>query len=184
MSFLSPTEAVSRRQFFKVSGSAALVLSTVSATAVLTGCAKAPVANGFRLFRESDLQVLRALFPVVMAGRLKPDDKVATEKVLHVMDDFLYGTSEAGHQQIHQLFDLLSMPLTRYTVVRLSSPWESASVEEIQGFLTRWSQSRFQLLRGAYIALTQMMAMSWYQQPETWVGIGYVPPVVIVQEQA
>jgi hypothetical protein len=181
--YFSP-EVVSRRQFLKVSTMGAVALSTVSVASVLTGCASQPIADGFRLFRDADLDVLRALFPVVMAGRLAPNDKAATEKVLHVMDDFLYGTSEAGHKQIHQLFDLLSMPFTRYTVVRLSSPWTTAGAEDIQAFLERWKNSRFDLLRGAYIALTQMMVMSWYQQHETWVSIGYVPPVVIIEEAA
>lgn len=176
-------ESQSRRHFLKVGTMGAIALSTVSVTAVLTGCASQPVATGFRLFRESDLEVLRAMLPVVLAGRLKADDVDAREKALHRMDEFLYGTSQAGHKQIHQLFDLLSMPVTRYTVVRIASPWSEASAEDINGFLTRWMNSRFALLRGAALALPQMISMAWYQAPETWASIGYVPPAVVQSQK-
>lgn len=184
MSELSQGAELSRRNFLKVGAMGALALSTVSATAVLTGCASQPVANGFQLFRESDLEVLRALLPVVLVGRLKLDDTDAREKALHALDGFLYGSSEAAHKQLGQLFDLLSMSFTRYTIAGLSSPWSEASAEDIRHFLERWKKSRFQLLRGGHIALTQMISMAWYLQPETWASIGYEPPKVIHSEEA
>lgn len=177
-------ETLSRRHFLKVGAMGALALSTVSTTALLTGCASHPPAAGFRFFRESDLRVMRALLPVVLAGRLPETAAEAVEGALHSLDEFLYGTSIAGHKQLRQLFDLLSMPVTRYAVAGLSSPWESVSTQEVRAFLDRWSHSRFQLLRAGYLGLTQMIAMGWYLQPQTWAGIGYVPPVVVVGEAA
>lgn len=184
MSSHPPLEALSRRNFLKVGAMGALALSTVSATALLTGCASKPVATGFRLFRDSDLVVLRALLPVVLAGRLSANDVDSRERALHTLDEFLFSSSEAAHQQLGQLFDLLSMPATRYMVAGLSSSWAEASAADIQGFLERWKRSRFQMLRGGHIALTQMISMAWYLQPETWASIGYVPPKVIYREEA
>jgi len=41
-------------------------------------------------------------------------------------DAFLATTSRPGQKQLLQLFDLLSMPLTRYTVAGLSEDWPEA----------------------------------------------------------
>jgi len=170
----------SRRQFLRVGFLGALALSTVSTAALLTGCSTPPAAKGFRLFRESDLKVLRALVPVVLAGALPVGDsaQAAVEETIHTLDNFIFGTSRAGHKQIGQLFDLLSMPATRYAVVGLSDDWDKSSPEAINAFLARWQTSRFQMLRAGYMGLTQMINMSWYLQPRSWAAINYIPPRV------
>lgn len=171
----------SRRQFLRVGFLGALALSTVSATAVLSGCSSPPSAKGFHLFRESDLKVLRALVPVVLAGALPTGDgeKAAIEEAIHSLDDFIFVTSRASHKQIGQLFDLLSMPATRYAIVGLSNDWDKSSAAEISAFLGRWQTSRFQMLRAGYIGLTQMINMGWYLQPRSWTAINYIPPRVV-----
>ncbi|MDP2229269.1 MAG: hypothetical protein Q8J78_17530, partial [Moraxellaceae bacterium] len=100
------------------------------------------------------------------------------EATIRSLDAFLVTTSVPGQKQILQLFDLLSMPLTRYSVVGLAQDWGKSSAEEIEAFLDAWSKSRFELLRGGYLALSQLIGMSWYMQPESWVAIGYQPPLV------
>lgn len=171
----------SRRQFLKVGFFGALALSTISTAALLSGCSTPPAASGFRLLRDSDLKVLRVLVPVLLAGELPDGEagRIALEDTLHTLDNFLFGTSRAGHKQIGQLFDLLSMPATRYTVVGLSNDWEKSSPEEIRAFLDKWSKSRLQMLRAGYMGLTQMINMIWYLQPRSWAAIGYVPPRVM-----
>lgn len=171
----------SRRQFLKVGVLGAIALSTVSTAALLSGCSTPPAARGFRLLRESDLKVLRALVPVVLAGALPDGEagKDALEDTLHTLDNFLFGTSRAGHKQIGQLFDLLSMPATRYTVAGLSNDWDKSSPADITAFLDKWRHSRFQMLRAGYMGLTQMINMIWYLQPRSWAAIGYVPPRVM-----
>lgn len=173
---------VSRRQFLRVGLMGTVALSTVSVAAMLTGCSSLPVANGFRVWRESDLKVLRALIPAVLAGALPADgsEKSLVEETIHALDAFIYGTSRAGHKQIGQLFDLLSMPATRYTVVGLHEDWDKSSLADIDAFLERWKTSRFDMLRGAYMGLTQMIAMNWYMQPRSWAAINYIPPRVVV----
>lgn len=172
----------SRRQFLRVGFLGALALSAVSATSLLSGCSSPPAMTGFRLLRENDLKVLRALIPVVLAGALPADEseKAAIEETLHSLDSFLYATSRAGHKQIGQLFDLLSMPATRYAVVGLSDDWNKSSATDISAFLGRWQTSRFQMLRAGYLGLTQMINMSWYLQPRSWAAINYIPPRVVV----
>lgn len=184
MNTVTPEQAapLSRRQFLRVGFLGSVALSTISATALLTGCSSAPSAQGFRLLRDSDLKVLRALVPVVLAGELPAGDdgKAAVEDTLHTIDEVLLGTSRAGQKQLSQLFDLLHMPATRYTLVGLSDDWDEAKPEAIQAFLNHWRASRFDTLRAAYMGLTQLINMMWYTQPRAWAAINYMPPRVVV----
>lgn len=170
----------SRRQFLRIGLLGSLALSTLSATAVLTGCSRAPAAAGFRLLRASDLKVLRALVPVVLVGELPAGEAAgaAVEETLHTLDNFLAHTSRVGQKQIAQLFDLLHMPATRYALAGLADDWDEASAADIAGFLDHWRGSRFDTLRMGYMALTQMLNMMWYLQPRSWAAIGYVPPQI------
>lgn len=172
---------LSRRQFLRVGAMGGLALSTVSATALLTGCSSAPRAQGYAVLRESDLEILRALAPVVLAGELPAGEpgKAAVEDTLRTLDAFLARTSTAGNKQLGQLFDLLHMPATRYMVAGLSRPWPEASAADIAAFLEHWRNSRFELLRAGYGGLTQALNMMWYMQPRAWAAIGYEPPHVM-----
>lgn len=177
---------LSRRQFLRVGTMGALALSTISATALLSGCASAPMPTGFSVLRSTDQAILRALLPVVLAGQL-PDGAAGTEAIdetLLTLDAFLAGTSVAGQKQLGQLFDLMHMPVTRYALVGLSSPWEEADAADISKFLAHWRNSRFETLRAGYGALTQMLNMMWYLQPRSWAVIGYEPPRVLPAEGA
>jgi hypothetical protein len=172
----------SRRQFLKLGFFGALALPTISATALLSGCSTPPAAQGFRLLRENDLTVLRALLPVVLAGELPADAAdmaTAREETLHTLDDLLFCSSRATHKQVGQLFDLLSMPVTRYTVAGLSDAWDKTSPEAITQFLEKWRHSRLQTLRAGYLALMQIINMAWYFQPRSWATIGYEPLHVV-----
>lgn len=170
-----------RRDFLRTGLMGALALSTVSLTAMLTGCASAPPAAGMRVLRDGDLVMLRALMPAVLDGALPTDasrDK-ALDESLSLLDGLLAASSRAGQQQVHQLFDLMTFAPTRRLVVGLENDWPSSSPADIDAFLVSWSQSRFGMLRAAYIALTQMITMNWYMQPRSWAAINYVPPRVV-----
>lgn len=172
---------LSRRQFLRVGVAGSLALSTISATALLTGCSSPAVANGYQLLRDNELKVLRALIPVVLAGELPEGEarSEAIEETLHTLDNVLSGASVSGQKQLAQLFDLMSMPVTRFAVVGLSDDWDEAKPADIAAFLEHWRGSRFETLRAGYVALTQMLNMMWYLQPRSWAAIGYIPPHVV-----
>lgn len=173
---------VSRRQFLRVGFFGSLALSTISATALLTGCSKkASASPGFHVLRDSDLKVLRALVPVALAGEIPAGDdgRSAVEETLHTLDKFLAQTSRVGQKQLGQLFDLMHMPATRYLMVGLSDDWDKASAADIGNFLEHWRTSRLETLRMGYMALTGMLNMMWYLQPRSWAAINYVPPRVV-----
>lgn len=177
---LPPADA-GRRDFLRTGLLGALALSTVSFSAVLTGCASAPPAKGLRVFRDSDLPVLRAVMPVILAGAMPTDaslPKILEESIIS-LDGLLAANSRAGQKQVQQLFDLLTFAPTRYAVAGLDTDWAHASPEAVNAFLDKWRHSRVGLLRGGYIALCQMMAMNWYLQPRSWAAINYIPPRVV-----
>lgn len=177
---LPPADA-GRRDFLRIGLMGALTLSAVSFSAVLTGCASAPSARGMRVFRESDLPVLRAIMPVVMAGAMPTDDTLpgVLEESILSLDALLAASSRAGQKQVQQLFDLLTFPPTRYAVAGMDTDWASATPEAVNAFLEKWRHSRVALLRGGYIGLCQMMDMNWYLQPRSWAAINYIPPHVV-----
>lgn len=175
----------SRRDLLRTGLFGAIALSAVSTGAVLSGCSAPTAAPGLRVLRQSDVVVLTALVPVVMAGVVAGgrDGAAQVAATVRELDAFLSTTSRPGQKQLLQLFDLLSMPLTRYTVAGLSDDWPHARPAAIEAFLLRWRDSRFELLRGGYAALSQLLAMSWYLQPEHQAALGYQAPRV-VQEVA
>lgn len=178
---LPPADA-GRRDFLRTGLLGTLALSTVSFSAVLSGCASAPPARGLRVFRDSDLPVLRAVMPVVLAGAMPTDASLPKilEESIQSLDALLAASSHSGQKQVQQLFDLLTFPPTRYAVAGLDTGWANASPEAVNAFLDSWRQSRFGLLRGGYIALCQMMQMNWYLQPRSWAALNYMPPRVYI----
>lgn len=166
-----------RRQFLRVGALGALTLSTVSATALLTGCSRSTAAKGYRLLRDTDITLMRALIPVVLAGAL-PSGLAAPQAItdtLQSLDQVLFYSSRAGHKQVRQLFDLLSFAPTRMAMAGVSDDWAQASPAAVAEFLQAWRGSSIGMLRAGYIGLVQMLEMSWYLQPQSWPATGYVP---------
>jgi hypothetical protein len=49
----------------------------------------------------------------------------------------------------------------------------------VSAFLARWRESRFDLLRAGYQALTQLVQAAWYGNPRAWGAIGYPGPPAV-----
>ena len=64
-------------------------------------------------------------------------------------------------------------------LLKASGGGESASGEESSQVLVRWRTSRFDLLRVAYQALTQLIQASWYDNPTSGSVIGYPGPPML-----
>ena len=79
-------------------------------------------------------------------------------------------------KQSLQLFDLLSMDITRGPATGVWRSWENASNDDIQGFLQRWKNSRLALFRQGHAALQQAVLLVWYSLPASWAHIGYPGP--------
>lgn len=168
---------IGRRQLLKFGLLGGAVLATAGGIAALSGGFTAAPAAGYRQLRESDLPVLRSLIPVILDGALpRHDSAAAVDAVLHGLDNSLNHLSPAMLKQSLQLFDLLSMDLTRGPATGIWRSWDRASAEDIRAFLQRWENSRLALLRQGHAALQQAVLLVWYSLPESWGHSGYPGP--------
>jgi len=134
-------------------------------------------ASGFFVLRDSDLPMLRRVTPLLLEGSTAPSDMPqAVQTTLVSLDGGLHHLSPALLSQVRQLFDVLSLPLTRGPLTGIWSGWEVASDDQIRAFLQRWQNSSLALLRQGHASLLQMILMAWYASPAAWAHCGYPGP--------
>lgn len=124
-------------------------------------------------------RVIQALVPAVLADALPADAaqrQLAIGEVVAAFDRAVHGLSPAVQGEIGDLLGLLHFAPTRIALAGVSSPWEEASVDDVNAFLAKWRTSRFDLLRAGYQALTQLIQAAWYGNPRSWGAIGYPGP--------
>jgi len=170
---LPASPVLSRRGLLKFSLGASAFLATAGLGASLGGCSASTPASGFITLRQSDLPVLRALIPVVLAGTQAPE---ARDAVMHQLDRKLASLSPAMLKLTLQLFDVLAMTVTRGPLTGIWGSWEKASSEQVLVFLKRWEDSSLNLLRMGHTSLLQLLHMAWYELPASWAGCGYPGP--------
>ncbi|MBZ3662823.1 twin-arginine translocation pathway signal protein [Pseudomonas monteilii] len=156
-----------RRDLLRFSLGASIFLSATG----LVGYTAQTSAQGFQLLRDDDLPLLRALIPVVLAGT-----QAAETWVLHSLDHKLAALSPEMLKLTRQLFDVLSLPLTRGPLTGVWGVWEQASPTQVTAFLQRWQDSSLNLLRMGHASLLQLLQMAWYERPESWAACGYPGP--------
>ena len=99
---LPEAAALNRRGLLKFSLGATLFLGGAS----LVGCSAETPATGFRILRDGDLPMLRAVTPAVLAGTGAP-----VEAVLARLDEALASLSPEMLKLTRQLFDVLALSL-------------------------------------------------------------------------
>lgn len=174
--------ALSRRSFMKtgVLGSAMLVGASI--VAQLQGCASLPAteADGsptsWKLLRPKDRAILGAVAPVALAGAFPQDRSTALNTFLPQVDTFLFSTSKANHEALHQMFDLLDMRITRVLLTGAWSSWDSITDDQVESFMASWRDSSMNQLRLGYAQLTQVLNLVWYAQPTNISNVIYPGP--------
>lgn len=174
--------ALSRRSFMKTGVLGSVMLVGASTIAQLQGCATLPAteADGspttWKLLRPKDRAILGAIAPVALAGAF-PQDRAATlDTFLPQVDTFLFSTSQANHEALHQMFDLLDMRITRVLLTGAWSSWDTISDEQVEDFLNSWRDSAMNQLRLGYAQLTQVLNLVWYAQPANITNSVYPGP--------
>lgn len=156
-----------RRDLLRLSLGASAFLASAS----LIGCSAQTAATGYQALRDDDLPLLRALIPVVLAGAQ------ATETlVLRSLDHKLAALSPEMLKLTRQLFDVLSLPLTRGPLTGIWGSWGQTDPRQVTAFLQRWQDSSLNLLRMGHASLLQLLQMAWYERPESWAACGYPGP--------
>lgn len=181
--------AMSRRSLLKTGLAGSLLLTGVSLTAGLSGCATTPAGTqparnqiagyDYRFLSADDLILLKALVPAVLGPALPQEAAQREQSVLATMqrmDSGIDGFGDGNRQEFRKLFDMLNLGLTRVTLARVWSSWEHASEAETSAFLTRWRNSSFALFNKAYIAITKVTNVAWYGHVDQWHLSGYPGP--------
>ena len=156
-----------RRELLRFSLGASVFLAGTS----LVGCSAQTAATGYRVLRDDDLPMLRALIPVVLAGT-----QAADTLVLHSLDHKLAALSPEMLKLTVQLFDVLALPITRGPLTGIWGSWEKAGADDVKHFLERWQNSSIGLLKMGHSSLLQLVMMAWYGRPESWAHCGYPGP--------
>lgn len=167
----------SRREFLRLGLSATAVLATAGLAGSLVGCStrETAAAQGYTVLRDADLQLLRALTPVVLEGvTLTAAD---LEQALRIVDNTLAQAQPPALKSLFQLFDLLHLRLTRWAVAGITAPWSEATAEQIDAFLLRWRNSSIGLLNAGYRVLTRLCAVGYYGSPQGAQASGYPGPL-------
>jgi len=165
-----------RRDFLKLSMVGAAALSTMSAGATLSGCTSSGPTSGMKLLRAEDLELLRALTPAVMKGKVAPGDAAAMDQTLQSFDTLLVDLSEPVVAGVQQAFDVLSFGLTRGLTTGQWSAWSNASLEDAESALARLRDSGIGLLNAIHAAVTRLIISAWYLIPENAATTGYPGP--------
>jgi hypothetical protein len=165
-----------RRDFLKISVVGATALSTLSTGATLSGCTSSTPAVGMSYLRAEDVELLRALVPAVMKGKVSASDAAGIDQTLRSFDTLLGDLSGLVVEGVQQAFDVLSFGPTRALMTGQWSAWSKASVEDAENALARLRGSSIELLNAIYAATIRLIISAWYLIPENAATAAYPGP--------
>ena len=128
------------------------------------------------MLRDSDLPLLRALYPAVIGPHPAFAEADAITLATAQLDRSLQAASPFVQDEVLNLLGMLSLPLTRGPLTGIWGNLAEASPKQLETFLLRWRDSRFELLRKGHKAITQLLQLSWYATPQSWAAVGYPGP--------
>jgi hypothetical protein len=168
-----------RRGFLQLGLMGTATLALGSAVATLSGCSSPLEKNSeYKFLQTEDREFFAALIPLVLhksfPGELSVD--AAMKRTLLALDDLIYNLQLHNHIQMRQLFDALSMPSIRLIAGASWASWKDMSPQQVDNFLINWRDSIIQPKRNGYVALSKLIGISWYSQPESFVRTGYPGP--------
>ena len=170
----------SRRQFVKVSATAALALAiTRSLDRDVFAQAGASTLLPFQKITAKDAGAIAAIATVILASNLPADAasrQAAIDETVAAFDRTVAGLPPAVQGEVDELLSLLTFGLTRRFVAGIAKPWPQAGEAEIKAFLDSWRHSRFATLQQGYQALVRALIACWYGNPRSWTEIGYPGP--------
>ncbi|HUQ28209.1 MAG TPA: hypothetical protein VM051_06435 [Usitatibacter sp.] len=135
-----------------------------------------------RFLDARGVKTVTGLVPVVLAGALPADEAARRAAIADVVADFdraVAGLALPVQQEIGELFSFLHTPPLRVAFAGLWAPVEDSTPAQVAEFLARWRDSRFELQRASYRALTQLIQAAWYGHPGSWAAIGYPGPPTV-----
>ena len=130
----------------------------------------------------SGREVLRAVANAVLDGSLPEAPKersAALDNHLQRMDAAIAGLPAHLQDELGTLLSLLAVAPLRRALTGLSSPWDSASVSDVQQALQSMRTSSLMLRRQAYGALRDLTHAAYFVDASTWPLLHYPGPRVL-----
>lgn len=178
--------AISRRSFLKIGTTGTLLLGVAGVSASLSGCSgRVQTMQGYGFLREADVEMLRALMPVILAGSLPLDAGARNDRLdatLLNFDATCLRLEPPGQGILVQLLDLLNGSLTRRLATGITTPWREKSEADVEAFLQRWRSSSFSLFNAGYKGLVKLVSVSHFGLPDTWKQTGYPGPLAAMYQ--
>lgn len=173
---------LSRRSLLKLGLAAGTVLTVSSLGAGLAGCSRREhaAAAGLRRLRDADVELFRALLPVMLAGSLPA--AAPLDGHLARIDDAVLRLGAPAQREVFKLFDLLHLRPARWLATGIAEPWREATPQQVAAFLERWRDSRVGLFNAGYLAFNKLCCTAHYTQPEGWAQMGYPGPLAWAYE--
>lgn len=169
----------SRRALLRTGLLGGLVLGTAGLGATLSGCTgrTEAAAAGYRVLRDADLVLFRALIPAVITSLPTPGPlrDALQHQMLQGIDLGCYRLAHPTRKAVLQLFDLLNLGLTRRLLAGVGD-WNSATPQQVQAFLERWRTSSFAVLNSGYRALIKLVGAPYYGTHVGWAAANYPGP--------
>jgi len=105
--------------------------------------------------------------------------QAAMAGLLQRIDDLVAGLPPHAQHELSQLLALLANPAGRRMLGGLATPWDTASVAEIQTALQAMRVSSLGLRQQAYQALHDIVGSAYFADASTWQLLGYPGPMKI-----
>ncbi len=172
-----------RRDFLKLSVAGAAALSTMSAGATLSGCTSSGPASGMKQLRPEDIELLRAMTPAVLKGKVAPDDDAKIDETIRSFDTLMDDLSAPVVAGVLQAFDVLNFGLTRGLTTGQWSAWSKASLQDAERALARLRESSIGLLNAIYAAVIRLIISAYYLNTENCAPAYPGPPKKVASVQ-
>jgi len=177
----------SRRGFLQLGlmGTVTLALGSTFAT-LSNGSSPSEQNSEYKFLQSEDHEFFAALIPVVLHKSFpgKLSDDAAMKRALLALDDLIYTLQYHNRIQMRQLLDALSMAPVRIIAGASWADWKDMRPEQVDDFLSSWRDSMIQPKRNGYVALSKLIGMSWYSQPESFASTGYPGPPIHIPTPA
>ena len=181
--FSDSTSGLNRRLFLKASSLGIGAPTTLAAISTTTGCSRTQLqpaeTSEFEYLRNKDIEIFSAITPVVLPEEFtgnSQENKTKLERFFPHLDKFMMHSSTFTKSAFADFLDDLYFAPTRILLTGIWRGWEQTSPEQVEDFLASWRDSSFNLLRGGYCQITQLISVVWYATPENWADANYPGP--------
>jgi hypothetical protein len=176
-----------RRRLLHLGLGGTLLLSTISLTANLSGCATRPAGthstpasasaeHHFAFLSADDIVLFQALLPAMIGSSLSNIPSERQRQIRETIERIDTGIHHFGTTNQGELRKLLNLGITRIALAGVWQPWHRATPDQAHAFLESWRTSRIGLLNNGYIALTKITNVAFYGHREHWHLTGYPGP--------